>query len=75
MRKTLASVVKDVSPVVGRPNPLMNSTMQDIKDCLGSITEREAELTGKFNINQAKPYYADASRPISNGVSFTKLPK
>ena len=75
MRKTLASVVKDVTPLGGRPNPLTNSTIQEIKDCLGSITEREKELTGKLNIDRTKPYYADATRPHSNGVGFTKLPK
>ena len=44
MRKTLGNVVKDVTPLGGRTNPLSASTIQDIKDCFGLISDREMEL-------------------------------
>jgi hypothetical protein len=75
MRKTLASVVKDATPLGGRPNPLKDSTIQEIKECFGLISERERELAEKLHLDQAKPYYADGEQPNANVISFTKLTK
>lgn len=75
MRKTLGNVVRDVTPLGGRANPLSDSTIQDIKDCFGLISEREKELAGKLNFDQAKPYYADGEQPNANVISFVKPSK
>ena len=75
MRKTLGSVVKDVTPLGGRANPLTNSTIQDIKDSFALITDREKELAGKLNFAPEKPHYADGEQPGSSVVSFVKLSK
>lgn len=72
MRKTLGSVVRDVTPLGGRPNPLTESTIQEIKDCFALISEREKELAGKLNFNQAKPYYMDGEQPNTTVINFAK---
>jgi hypothetical protein len=74
MRKTLGSVVKDVTPL-GGSNPLSPSTIQDVKDSFALIADREKELADKLGFNTAKPVYADDDRPKSNVVSFVKLGK
>jgi hypothetical protein len=55
MRKTLGNVVKDVTPLGGRANPLSDNTIKDIKDCFGLISERERELAEALGFDQAKP--------------------
>lgn len=75
MRKTLGNVVKDVTPLGGRTNPLSDSTIQDIKDCFGLISERERELAEALNFDQAKPYYADGKPPNAKVVSIVKPTK
>jgi hypothetical protein len=75
MRKTLGNVIKDVTPLGGRTNPLSDNTIQDIKDCFGLISERERELAEALNFDQAKPYYTDGELPNAKVVSFVKPPK
>jgi hypothetical protein len=75
MRKTLGNIVKDVTPLGGRPNPLTANTIQEIKDCFGLISEREKELAEKLHFDQAKPYYADGEQPNANVINFTKPSK
>ena len=75
MRKPLGSVVKDVTPLGGRANPLTESTIQEIKECFTLISDREKELAAKLGFNEEKPRYADDDRPKSNVVGFVKLPK
>lgn len=72
MRKTLGNVVRDVTPLGGRTNPLTNDTIQDIKDCFALISEREKELAGSLNFDQAKPYYQDGEQPNAKVISFVK---
>jgi hypothetical protein len=72
MRKTLGNVVKDVTPLGGRTNPLSESTIQDIKDCFGLISDRERELAEALNFDQAKPYYADSEQPHAKVVNIVK---
>ena len=75
MRKTLGNVIKDVTPLGGRSNPLSDKTIQDIKDCFGLISEREGELAEALNFDQAKPYYTDGELPNAKVVSFVKPAK
>ena len=49
VRKVLASVVRDVTPAPGRPNPLSDRTIEDIRGCFALISARERELAGKEN--------------------------
>lgn len=74
MRKTLGSVVRDVTPLGGRTNPLSGDTVQDIKDCFALIAEREKELAEKLNLDQAKPYYRDGDQPNAQVINFIKPP-
>jgi len=74
MRKTLGNVVKDVTPLGGRTNPLTASTIQDIKDCFALISERERELAEALNFDQAKPYYADGELPNAKVINIVKPP-
>ena len=75
MRKTLGNIVKDVTPLGGRPNPLKDSTIQEIKDCFALISEREKELADKLGFDQAQPYYKDGEPPNANVINFVKPPK
>lgn len=75
MRKTLGNVVRDVTPLGGRPNPLTGNTIQDIKDCFALISEREKELAEKLGFDQAQPYYKDGSQPNAQILSFVKPSK
>jgi hypothetical protein len=75
MRKTLGSVVKDVTPLGGRTNPLSESTIQDIKDCFGLISTRERELAEALGFDQSKPYYADGELPNEKVISILKPAK
>ena len=75
MRKTLGNIVRDCTPLGGRPNPLTESTIQDIKDCFALISEREKELADKLGFDQAQPYYKDGEQPNSNVLNFVKPSK
>ncbi len=75
MRKTLGNVVRDVTPLGGRTNPLSGDTIQDIKDCFALISERERELAEKLGFDEAKPYYKDGSIPNAQVLSFVKPEK
>lgn len=75
MRKTLGNIVKDVTPLGGRPNPLSDSSIQNIKDCFGLIAARERELAEALNFDQSRPYYADGELPNAKVISIVKPPK
>ena len=72
LRKVLANIVKDATPAPGQPHPLKESTIYDIRDLFGLISEREAELADQSipDINE-KPRYADEPKK-SNVI---KLPQ
>lgn len=73
MRKTLGNVVRDVTPLGGRSNPLTDNTIQDIKDCFALISERERELAEQLNFDQSKPYYRDgAEQPSAQVLRFVR---
>ena len=76
MRKTLGSVVRDATPLGGRPNPLTDTTVQEIKDCFALISERERELASQLGFDEAKPYYNDGSEtPSAQIISLIKPAK
>lgn len=66
MRKTLAGVVKDTTPLPGRRHLLKESTIQDIRHCFSLISARERELAGERTeegarkVSPMRPRYADA---------------
>jgi hypothetical protein len=75
MRKTLGNVVRDCTPLGGRPNPLTTNTIQDIKDCFALISDREKELADKLGFDQSRPYFKDGEQPSSNVLNFVKPSK
>jgi hypothetical protein len=71
MRKTLASVIKDVTPKSGYLSPLSDETVEGIKECFTLISTREKELADELGMNTAKPYYVDEVQ-TATVVSFIK---
>ena len=59
MRKTLAAIVKDVTPPPGMKHPLSPQTIEDVRQCLGLISAREKELADEQGRGGERPYYAD----------------
>jgi len=75
MRKTLGNVVRDVTPLGGRVNPLTDTTIQDIKNCFALIAEREKELAEQLGFDQAQPFYKDGEQPKAQVLSFVQPSK
>ena len=72
LRKVLANIVKDATPAPGMPHPLKESTIYDIRDLFGLISEREAELADQTKPDRnEKPSYTDDPRK-SNVISMPK---
>lgn len=69
MRKVLTAVIRDTTPPPGMQHPLSETTIQDIRVCLGLITARERELGEAAGQSQSKPYYVD-QQPSSTVVPF-----
>jgi hypothetical protein len=59
MRKTLAAIIKDVTPPPGMKHPLSNDTIQDVRQCLALISSREKELADAEGRGGERPYYVD----------------
>ncbi|MCF7984484.1 MAG: segregation and condensation protein A [Thiohalocapsa sp.] len=59
MRKTLAAIIKDVTPPPGMKHPLTEATIQDVRQCLALISAREKELADADGRGGERPYYAD----------------
>jgi len=59
MRKTLAAVIKDVTPPPELKPPLSEQTITDVRQCLGLISAREKELADAQGRTGERPYYAD----------------
>jgi hypothetical protein len=64
MRKTLTAIVKDVTPPPGMRHPLSESTIQEVRSCLGLIAARERELAEAQGRGGERPYYADEHRDV-----------
>ena len=75
MRKVLANIIKDTTPAHrDLKHPLSDNTIQDIRTCLGLISNRERELADIAGIQQEKPYYTDEKRS-AEVVSISKITK
>ena len=75
MRKVLANIIKDTTPAHrDLKHPLSDNTIQDVRTCLGLISERERELADVAGIPQEKPYYTD-EKPSAEVVSISKITK
>jgi len=73
MRKVLANIIKDTTPAHrDLKHPLSDNTIQDIRTCLGLISDRERELADIAGIQQEKPYYVD-EKPSADVVSISKI--
>lgn len=59
MRKTLAAIIKDVTPPAGMRHPLSDETIVDVRQCLALISARERELGDSQGRAGERPYYAD----------------
>jgi hypothetical protein len=59
MRKTLAAIIKDVTPPPGMKHPLSEATIGDVRKCLALISAREKELADARGSAGERPYYAD----------------
>ncbi|MEA3276276.1 MAG: segregation and condensation protein A [Pseudomonadota bacterium] len=62
MRKTLAAVIKDVTPPPGMKHPLSERTIDDVRQCLALISAREKELADAQGRASERPYYVDEPR-------------
>ena len=75
LRKVLANIVKDATPAPGQPHPLKDSTIYDIRDLFGLISEREAELAEQSKPDRnEKPFYTDDPKK-SNVIKMPKPDK
>lgn len=75
MRKVLASIIKDTTPAHrDLKHPLSENTIQDVRMCLGLISNRERELADLAGVKQEKPYYTD-EKPSAEVVSIHKISK
>ena len=76
MRKTLANVVKDTTPLPGMRHPLKDSTIKDIRDCFALISAREQTLQKLSGKAKAKmhPRFADEPR-TSQVIPLAKIKK
>jgi hypothetical protein len=59
MRKTLAAIIKDVTPPPGMKHPLSERTIEDVRQCLTLISAREKNLADAQGRGGERPYYAD----------------
>jgi hypothetical protein len=72
MRKVLSSIIRDTTPPPGRPHPLRESTIEDVKHCFTLITAREQEIHEEAGKSMDKrPRYADEPKK-SQVVDFLK---
>ncbi|WP_299872609.1 hypothetical protein [uncultured Cocleimonas sp.] len=74
MRKTLSSIVKDVTPSSSAiKSPLTETTIEDIKMCFGLIAAREQEIAKEAGVElNEKPHFTDEAF-TSNVVSLDSL--
>lgn len=72
---TLTGVIRDTATTPGVKHPLSDKTIENLRDCLVLITEREKELKeAAGDTSAARPYYVDEPpkpRPVE--VSLAAL--
>ena len=60
MRKVLTQIIKETATAPGMRHPLSDECIRDIRDCLGLISARDAELTEARGAERsARPHYTD----------------
>ncbi len=75
MRKVLSNIIRDTTPPPGRPHPLRESTIEDVKRCFALITAREKEIHEQGGTTMGlRPRYADEPKK-SRVVEFVKPEK
>ena len=75
LRKVLGNIVKETAPRPGRPRPLSDDTVAEIRDLFGLIAEREAELAAEAGIaRDERPHFADEPQ-TTHAVKIHRLPK
>jgi hypothetical protein len=74
MRKTLSSIIKDVTPSSSAlKSPLTENTVEDIRMCFGLIAAREQEIAKEAGVElNERPRYTDEA-VTSNVVSLDSL--
>ena len=73
MRKVLASIIKDTTPPHrDMKHPLSDSTIEDVRMCLGLISARERELADEAGLPVEKPYFTDDVQAVKT-VSIDSL--
>ena len=78
MRKTLANIVKDVTPSDrSLQSPLQEATIEDIKMCFNLISAREYEIAKEAGVNiTERPRFVDEPTATkTNVVSIDSLIK
>ncbi len=74
MRKTLAAIIKDVTPPPGMKHPLSETTIEDVRQCFSLISAREKELADLEGRGGERPYYPDQQQ-TAQVVSVAKIGK
>ncbi|WP_298609196.1 segregation and condensation protein A [uncultured Thiothrix sp.] len=76
LRKTLASIVRDLTPKdPHQPYPLSTATVEDMKACFDLIAARERELAAQAGLNTKElPRFTDEPR-AAQVISVTQLNK
>lgn len=76
MRKTLAGVVRDLTPNNQmQAYPLSDATVEDVKMCFDLIAVRERELADLAGVTQSeKPRYVDEPK-VEQSIAFHKPAK
>ena len=75
MRKVLSEIIRDTTPPPGRPHPLRESTIEDVKQCFALITAREKEIHEAAGKTMGmRPRYADKPKK-SQVVEFVRPDK
>ena len=75
MRKVLSEIIRDTTPPPGRPHPLRESTIEDVKQCFSLITAREKEIHEESGKSMdMRPRYTDEPKK-SHVVEFVRPDK
>lgn len=74
MRKTLASIVRDLTPTDAmQPYPLSDATVEDMKACFDLIAARERELAAQDGLTTRElPRFTDEPKQ-AQVISISKL--
>ncbi len=69
VKQTLTGVIKDTATQPGMIHPLSESTVDQLRNCLMLISEREKELTeGAGRPMSKRPHFTDERKPAEDVV-------